>query len=122
MHNVICGYCGELTKMVTSLEFYGQDYGTYVYSCKPCKAYVGSHKNSTTPLGTPANYELRELRKRTHHAIDGYWKRRHMSRKQMYRLLSMFLDIEPEKTHVGMFDKQTCLKVIKGFDNYVMGG
>lgn len=119
-HEVICRYCDKKTKRLTSLEFYGKNYGTYVYSCTPCDAYVGSHKHSKKPLGTVANNYLRELRRMTHRSIDGYWKSKQMTRKDMYYQLSLFMGLPYRETHVGMFDEEQCKKIIEGFDKFIM--
>ncbi len=67
---IVCPYCGREARLITSKDFYGRDYGTNVYACHPCAAYVGTHKNSIAPLGTLAKKGLREMRKRTHAAFD----------------------------------------------------
>jgi len=44
------------------------------YYCKEDDAYVGTHKNSRKSLGTMANKELRERRKKAHRVLDPLWK------------------------------------------------
>lgn len=112
---VNCGYCGKTSVMVSSLEFYGRDYGTNVYKCGECNAYVGTHKGTTIPLGTLANAELRELRRCCHSLIDPYWKSGKYKRTTIYKRMSKALNIPIQETHIGMFDKETCLKLIGFF-------
>jgi hypothetical protein len=110
---VICPYCGNETKFMTSKEFYGIDYGTNIYVCYPCDAYVGTHGKSKNPLGTPANRELREMRKYAHSMFDPLWKRRKMNRTNAYKWMQQVMDLPPEKAHIGMFNEEQCWKLIK---------
>lgn len=112
--NVMCPYCDKETKMVSSLDFYGRDYKTNVWVCD-CGAYVGTHKNSKTPLGTPANYELRQLRQVCHTLIDPYWKYGKYSRSGVYRRLAKYFNIPMSEAHIGMFDEEKCRKLISLF-------
>lgn len=110
---VTCPYCGDKAELLTSLEFYGRDYGSNVYSCKPCDAYVGTHKGTKQPLGTLAQYELRELRKKAHAHFDPLWKSKEMSRTEAYAWLKEELELENGQAHIGMFDEDQCKKLIK---------
>src|SRR3990167_1966788 len=85
-----CPYCGKNAQYAPNEEFYGKRYGkSYMaYFCKPCNAYVGTHENSTRPLGTMANKELRDKRIETHTLFDPLWKLGSMSRKEAYNMLS----------------------------------
>lgn len=105
---------------MTTLQFYGRDYGAHVYSCTGCGAYVGTHKGTKHPLGTLATKELRELRKQAHAVFDPYWKGKHMSRKTAYRRLQDFMGTPKELTHIAMFDEDQCRKVISGFKRFVL--
>lgn len=110
---VICPYCGETAEFVSSAEVYGgRDYG-YIYLCRPCDAYVGCHGNSTEPLGTLANAELRGWRNRAHAAFDAAWKTGGMQRTDAYIWLADQLEMPDETCHIGMFDTATCKRVIK---------
>jgi len=44
------------------------------YTCDPCGARVGCHKNGK-PLGTLANEQTRRLRQQAHAAFDPLWQR-----------------------------------------------
>jgi len=59
---VYCDYCGKPTIYVKDSEIYSRSYGGWVYWCKDCDAYVGTHKTGKLkgqPLGRLANQELR---------------------------------------------------------------
>lgn len=114
-----CPYCDIEVVMVHSKVFYGRDYGTYVFLCRDCGAYVGSHKNSKTPLGTPANRELRMLRRKCHELIDPFWKYGKYSRSEVYRRLAKRFNLPLEKAHIGMFDEKQCKELISLFNERV---
>lgn len=113
---VECPYCGNEAKFMTSKDFYGRDYGTNIYSCKPCDAYVGTHGNGKTPLGILANEELRTYRKRAHSAFDQLWKGRkanRMSRHKAYAWMAEQMNLEPKDAHIAMFDVEKCKVLIE---------
>ena len=108
-----CPYCKEDAKLIDSKEVYGRSYGM-IWLCKPCNAYVGTHKNSPDhkPLGRLANAQLRQWKRIAHYHFDPLWKSGRMSRSGAYRKLSKMLDIPKEECHIGMFDVSTCQKVV----------
>jgi len=107
-----CPYCDQPAKYAPNEEFYGKRYGkSYMcYFCKPCGAYVGTHNNTERALGTMANQELRNWRKKAHTMFDPLWRDGKMTRKEAYRWLK-------EKTgkwiHMGESDIETCKLVIE---------
>lgn len=115
VHKLECPYCGEDVEILSSKEFYGIDYGTYVYLCRPCDAYVGTHKHSKKPLGTLAKKELRELRMKCHALIDPFWKSGKMRRSEVYSRISKEFGLPKSKTHIGMFNEEQCRKLISYF-------
>ena len=88
-----------------------------MYICRPCKATIGTHKDSKNnhPLGSLANEKLKKLRIRCHALIDPLWKTKKMKRKEVYLLLF-------EKTgvkHIGWAREKDCRRIIKYFEeNY----
>jgi len=79
---VICPYCGKNAVLTDSaVVYHGRSYGM-IWLCRPCWAYVGTHKNSRkhAPLGRIANAELRDWKKKVHAAFDPLWKDGEMSR------------------------------------------
>lgn len=112
MYDVICNYCGNEAKLVSSKSFYGRSYGTHLYVCWECDARVGTHRNSLVPLGTLANRELRQLRKECHQHFDVLWKSRKMSRSQAYHWLRKKMNLSREEAHIGMFNKSQCKELL----------
>lgn len=62
---------------------------------------------------TPADKETRQARLLAHNAFDPLWKSRKHNRSILYQLLSDYLGIPKNKTHIGMFDFDTCHKVVE---------
>lgn len=112
----ICRYCGSPVVYTSNAEIYGKEYGTgKCYLCRNCRAFVGVHPGTNKPLGTLANEELRRYRQATHYWFDQIWKKplRLTTRYKAYAWLSEQLGISKEKTHIGMFEKEECVKTIK---------
>jgi|SRR5882672_9670920 len=109
----LCPYCGKEPEYVDSKTIYGQSYGM-IYLCRPCDAYVGTHKRwPKKALGRLANKELREYKKLAHTAFDPLWQKGIFeSRNDAYGWLSDFLELPLEYTHIGMFGVYTCKKLI----------
>ena len=112
MKGVICAYCKEPPVLVDSKIIYGTSYGK-IWLCEKCNAYVGVHKGTEKPLGRLAKADLREAKKEAHLHFDKLWKSGKMKRSQAYQWLSDTLMIPSEFTHIGMFNKETCKKVIQ---------
>ena len=115
-----CPYCSGPVKFLSSKEFYGKDYGTNVYVCFPCDAYVGTHGKGKTPLGTLANKRLRTLRMTAHSIFDPLWKGKHrkMGRGKAYGVMQALMNLPPEKAHIAMFDEEQCLMLISKLKEY----
>lgn len=113
-----CPYCNEVAEFLTSKEFYGRDYGTNIYVCKPCDAYVGTNGNTKKALGTLAKRELRELRKRAHFLFDPLWRQKKMTRNEAYKWLQKNMDLSPDKAHIGMFNEEQCKELIQKIKTY----
>lgn len=113
MKGQVCPYCKQETELVESTQVYGGDYGTMMYVCWDCGAHVGCHKGTIEAKGRLANKDLRQLKKQAHEYFDELWKSKKMGRNQAYKWLSKQLSIPAEYTHIGMFGKETCRKVIE---------
>jgi hypothetical protein len=113
---VICPYCKNRAKLFTSKEFYGTDYGTNMWVCEPCDARVGTNGNSTTPLGTLAKEELRQLRMECHKRFDILWKaskgKRRMTRTEAYQWLASKMSMSSKEAHIGLFDDMDCIRFL----------
>ena len=112
----ICRYCGSPVVYTSNAEIYGKEYGTgKCYLCRNCRAFVGVHPGTDTPLGTLANEELREWRKEAHFWFDRIWKKptRITTRYNAYGFLARKMGLPREETHIGMFEIEQCKKVIE---------
>ena len=116
-----CPYCGGSVSLVSSSKVYrGRDFGL-MYLCDnypSCDAYVGVHKGTNRPLGTLANAELREWRKKAHAAFDPLHKSGRMSRKQAYKLMQHLMDIDDKEAHIANFDVDQCKALIEKLTEY----
>lgn len=112
----ICRYCGSPVVYTSNAEIYGREYGEgKCYLCRTCRAFVGVHPGTDTPLGTLANEELRRYRKAAHYWFDQIWKKplRITTRYKAYGWLAEQLGLPREKTHMAMFEKEECEKTIR---------
>lgn len=110
---MICQYCNKEAVWTENKAIYGKNYGkSYMcYYCKPCNAYVGCHKNSKAPLGTMANAELREWRKKAHAEFDPIWKNRSQkNRGKLYEEISRHFG---KDIHIGASDLVMCQRIIE---------
>ncbi|PTY92933.1 zinc-finger-containing protein [Heyndrickxia sporothermodurans] len=106
---MICPYCNNEAEFMTTEQYYGRDYGTNIYVCRPCDATVGTHGRTKNPKGSLANKKLRELRIEVHSHFDKLWKERGMKRTAAYQYLQEIMEIPKEEAHIGMFDEERCL-------------
>lgn len=119
----LCPYCNGPVSLVSNDAIYGRQYGKwpYAYLCRPCDAHVGLHPATDLPLGTLANGELREARKRSKSAFIVLMSRRGWERSQAYAWLSGRMGIPVKETHFGMFDLErarmagaVCVAALRG--------
>ena len=117
---VLCDYCGGPTLFVSDAAVYSRSYGSMIYLCKPCDAWVGVHKDTKIPKGRLAKAELRKLKIEAHHEFDPLWRAamrlrgwtQKEARKRAYQWLATILGIEFNKCHIGMFDEEQCRRTI----------
>ncbi len=120
----VCPYCNCEAKMVSSDFVYGKDYfpGKFFLQCAENKEhYVGIGSNGKS-LGSLANKDLRELRKKGHSLFDPLWRGteiKFQTRELAYRWLSNQMEIPKIKTHFGMFNDEQCIKAIKIIEEYL---
>lgn len=115
-----CPYCGNEAEFLTSKEFYGKDFGTNLYVCRPCNAYVGTHGKGKTPLGTMANAQLRTWRKAAHSIFDPLWKgkNREFSRSGAYGWMQKVMELPAEQAHIALFNEEQCKQLIEKVKEY----
>lgn len=109
---IICPKCNKPAPWVENKEKYGRNYGkSYMcYFCKPCGTYVGCHNNTEKPLGTMADKETMEWRKKAHNVIDPLWKSGVYKRKEIYQMLSLEFRTE---IHIGESNIKRCKEIIE---------
>ena len=115
MAELLCPYCGKPAQLVGGDIIYPHRPDLFekrFWNCSPCHAYVGCHPGTETPLGRLADAELRKVKMAAHAAFDPLWKNGSMSRSQAYVWLSQTLSIHPDDCHMGMFDVDTCDRVV----------
>ena len=84
-----------------------------------CGAHVACHIGTAVSMGRPAGSETRKLRKQAHDALDAQWRRdgatalgMSKARHRTYAWLARELGMKTSHCHIGMFDAETCRKVI----------
>jgi hypothetical protein len=80
--------------------------------CTPCDARVGCHPGTVTPLGTPADAELRAARNAAHAAFDPLWDSGELTRTRAYAWLAERMGMRKEDVHIGHFDLAQCQRVV----------
>lgn len=58
------------------------------YRCPHCGGFVGCHPHTVNPLGCIPTEEIKRGRLYIHNTIDPLWKRKLISRKEIYKRLS----------------------------------
>lgn len=111
-----CDYCSNPAAKVTGKEIYPHRpdlFNLIFWSCVPCDAWVGCHKNSNgVPLGRLANAELRKWKSKAHQAFDPLWKFNGKNRNECYQWLAKKMNIPVNKCHIGMFTVDQCKMVV----------
>lgn len=116
---ITCRYCQGEVRLVENQEIYGKNYGKYPYSywCEKCGSYVGIHPGSDLPLGTLADHNLREWRKRSKKAFIDYYQSKHWKRETAYQWLQQKLCLLPDDCHFGLFEIEDCINVLEVLKN-----
>ena len=117
----ICPFCGGKPEWVENKTVYGGvNFGKsyMIWLCRPCDAFVGCHNNTKVPLGTMANEEMREWRKKAHAAFDPLWKSGDMTRANAYRMLVKKLG---KTIHIAESDVEQCKKIITAVQEHNHG-
>jgi len=100
-----------------------------IWLCRECDAYVGTHKTDGKhqPLGTLANKELREWRKKAHAIFDQLWKyteatkaKKKMTRTAAYQLLQQIMGKPSDQAHIGLFNVCECKMLINKLSDFVI--
>jgi len=86
-----------------------------------CGAYVGIHRGTLKPLGSPAGKATRDARSAAHAAFDPLWQRKmrkegckqQVARNKGYAWLAGQLGIDRKDCHIGMMDAPTARRVVE---------
>lgn len=120
-YEVVCPYCGNVAVRVTGKEIYPHRPDLEersFYLCKPCDAYVGTHKGTYRPLGRMANAELRKAKIAAHSKFDLLWKSGQFDRTGAYAFMAKKLGLSMTECHIGMFDVAMNKRVEQVVDQY----
>ncbi|WP_088255607.1 zinc-finger-containing protein [Fimbriiglobus ruber] len=130
--SLFCPYCGSGAKLVLGRAIYADRWPNLsdkaFWACErypTCDAYVGCHPGTETPLGRLANKELRGWKLKAHNSFDPLWKAKLAKRQREqgpdpkirargtgYQWLAGQLGIPVEQCHIGLFDADTCRRVV----------
>lgn len=124
LDRVNCGECAKPAGLVTGEVVYPHRpdlHAKTFWRCCACGAYVGCHDGTLKPKGSPCGPETRAARIAAHAAFDPLWRRKmanegigqNHARASAYKWLAAQLGTEPAKTHIGMFDAATALRVVE---------
>lgn len=123
MTALTCPYCKRAaTYFESSAPFYqGRDYGA-LWACVPCDAQVGTHPDGS-PLGTLANKQLRQARRRVKAVFNPLWEDiesaypgiplrrgqiRQVMRTRAYQWLAQQMKLPADECQIAMFDEARC--------------
>lgn len=105
-----CPCCGrDGIELVENWEIYnGRTYGDwpYVYLHRACRAYMGLHPDTDLPLGTLADKETREARKKGKSYFNRLMKLSGKTRDELYEWLAKSLRIPQSQCHWSWFDAE----------------
>jgi len=106
-----CPYCNGDAEWVENKGVYGKNYGksVMIWLCRKCDAYVGCHNNTKEPLGTMADRETREWRKKAHATFDPIWKSGKVKRDRAYGFLKRRFGAD---FHIGECNVDQCKDII----------
>lgn len=120
-----CNICGGKVVYTSNAAIYGRQYGSgYCYYCTNCGAYVGTHEpEPKKAYGILANAQMRTMKINCHAIFDNKWLGKPKARKKqkdLYRWLSVMMNIPLEECHFGYFDAEQLQKaydILKQIEN-----
>lgn len=89
--------------------------------CGKCWGYVGTHRGTLKPLGSPADKPTRQAREAAHAAFDPLWQRKIerdgcskiKARNAGYKWLAGQLGIDRKDCHIGMMNAEMARRVVE---------
>lgn len=117
-HTVLrCPHCGSVMILRPASEIYHDSHcDRMLYVCPKypqCDTYVGTHPGTNTPLGVPANGDLRNLRIQAHRKFDRIWQSGIMSKDNAYRWFADSFGLRLKDAHIGMCGEYQCKELIR---------
>ena len=128
--DLTCAECGGTdVQCVSGDQIYPRRpdlYSRWFWRCA-CGAYVGCHRHTQEPLGTPAGPATRRAREEAHAFFDVLWRRkmardgvsRHEAREAGYGWLAAQMGLDPADTHIARFTQEQCAQVVELCRPYV---
>ena len=118
LEGIHCAECDSTDiALVTGATIYPHRtdlHNLHFWQCQCCEAYVGTHKGTTTPLGTPASAPLRRLRVACHKKLDAIWiDSPDITRSQAYDMMQDATGV----SHIGKATEDDCKKVLQWLDS-----
>lgn len=115
-------FCGSPAHLHSNSKLYnGKEYGNgKAYICDrfpACRGSVGVHPNGK-PLGTIPDPQTKQLRIKLHAIVDPLWRDqterpKKKARGSVYGWLQRISGLSAAECHIGMFDAEMCLKMMK---------
>ena len=114
----VCPYCGGPVARESNAVVYRKEYGQwpFLYRCQDakCDSYVGLHPKTDIPLGTLANKETRDWRKKAKALLIPMWEEQGMEKTAVYQWLAEKMGIADwNHCHIGWFNIEQCKQVIQ---------
>lgn len=78
--------------------------------CSSCGKCVSCHSGTDRAMGSVADSNIRDWRRRAHLAFDRIWKDGLLSRERCYRELTHVLGMPADYTHIGVLTTEEQLK------------
>lgn len=116
--SIYCAECDSTdVQLVTGAAIYPHRpdlHSLHFWQCQCCEAYVGTHKGTTQPLGTPASAPLRRIRTACHKKLDAIWlDSPDITRSQAYDMLHAATGV----SHIGQATEDDCNRVLQWLDS-----
>lgn len=109
--DLVCADCGS--RLALKDGKYGIFYGCTKYDETGCKGSHNCNKADARPFGIPGDAATRKARREAHEWLDRLWKDDFVpNRVEAYEWLATALNIKAADCHVGMFDLETCERVM----------
>lgn len=117
----LCDNCGSDFVFLTTRDIYShrQSSGwTVIYYCGDCTASVGTHPDTTEPLGRMATAKTRYLRAKAHAAFDPIWRCGFMTRDGAIRWAAKEMMVLDE-LHISTLSDDQLLTLTKLSKQYL---